>query len=177
MEKMMANPIEHVRAKVAGITGAVEARVKGLKGVFMKLAEQHHQVSSLLTAAANTDDYTKRAELWSRARRELVSHEQAEMLQVYPILDEYETTRDIVRIHSEDAGQLESAVRELDRVGFQSAEWPSALERLIALVKAHAELEEEQLFPRAQEAIGDDAARELETPFTRAQQLALERLG
>jgi hypothetical protein len=99
------------------------------------------------------------------------------MLQVYPILDEYETTRDIVRIHSEDAGQLESAVRELDRVGFQSAEWPSALERLIALVKAHAELEEEQLFPRAQEAIGDDAARELETPFTRAQQLALERLG
>jgi hypothetical protein len=173
----MNNPLEQVKAKVAGISGAVEARVKGLKGVFMKLAEQHHEVASLLSTAESTEDYTKRAELWSQIRRELVSHEQAELLSVYPILEDYEATRDIVRRHTEEAGELEAAVRELDGIGFQSDAWRPSLERLIALVKAHVELEEEQFFPRAQETLGDDAARELETPFTRAKQLALEKLG
>jgi hypothetical protein len=51
------------------------------------------------------------------------------------------------------------------------------VQRLVALVKAHVELEEEEFFPRAQEAIGDAAARELETPFSRAKQLAMEKLG
>lgn len=173
----MANPIEHVKAKVAGITGGVEARVKGLRGVFAKLAEQHREVSSLLGALKGVDDHTRRAQLWLDVRRELVSHEQAEMLQVYPVLEDYEITRDIVQRHAEDATLLEAVVRELDRTGYQSDEWTSSLERLIALVKAHVELEEEELFPRAQEAMGDAAARELEVPFARAKQLAMEKLG
>jgi hypothetical protein len=173
----MNNPLENVKAKVAGIAGAVGARAKGLKGVFLKLAEQHHELGSLLATAEGTKDFTKRAELWSKIRRELVSHEQAELLQVYPILDDYEVTRDIVRRHTEEATELETAVRELDGIGFQADEWHPALVRLIALVKAHVELEEEEFFPRAQDAIGDDAAREPETPYARAQQLALERIG
>jgi hemerythrin superfamily protein len=173
----MANSVEHVKAKVAGITGAVEARFKGLKGVFTKLAEQHHQVSSLLSALEKTDDLTRRAALWAEIRRELVSHEQAELVQVYPVLEDYETTREIAHRHTEAASELEAAVQELDGIGFQSDAWRPALERLIAKVRAHVELEEEQLFPRAQEALGDDAARELEAPFERAKELALERLG
>jgi iron-sulfur cluster repair protein YtfE (RIC family) len=173
----MANPVEHVKAKVAGITGAVEARFKGLKGVFMKLAEQHHAVSSLLSDAEKTDDFTRRAALWAEIRRELVSHEQAELLQVYPVLEDYETTREIAHQHTEAAAELEAAVQELDSIGFQSDAWQPALERLIARVQAHVELEEEQLFPRAQEALGDEAARELEGPFERARELALARLG
>jgi hemerythrin superfamily protein len=173
----MANPVENVRAKVAGITGAAEARLKGLKGVFTKLAEQHHQVSSLLSTIEKTEDLTRRAALWAEIRRELVSHEQAELLQVYPVLEDYETTRDIARLHTEAAGELEAAVQELDHLGFQSDAWQPALERLVGKVRAHAELEEQQLFPRAQEALGDDAAKELEAPFERAKELALQKLG
>jgi hemerythrin superfamily protein len=173
----MANPVEHIKAKVAGISGAAEARFKGLKGVFTKLAEQHHQVSSLLSTIEKTDDLTRRAALWAEIRRELVSHEQAELLQVYPLLEDYETTREIARLHTQAAGELETAVQELDGIGFQSDAWQPALERLIGKVRAHVELEEEQLFPRAQEILGDDVARELEVPFERAKELALQRLG
>jgi hemerythrin superfamily protein len=173
----MANPVEHIKAKVAGISGAAEARFKGLKGVFTKLAEQHRQVSSLLSTIEKTDDLTRRAALWAEIRRELVSHEQAELLQVYPILEDYETTREIARLHTQAAGELETAVQELDGIGFQSDAWQPALERLIQKVRAHVELEEEQFFPRAQEILGDDVARELEVPFERAKELALQRLG
>jgi hypothetical protein len=173
----MANPVEHVKAKVAGMAGAVEARMKGLKGVFGKLAEQHHEVSSLLETAQETDDYTKRAKLWSDIRRELVSHEQAELMQVYPVVAEYETAKDISLQHNEEAGKLEAAVRELDGIGYQSDEWLPALKRLVELVRTHVELEEEEFFPRAQEAMGEEAARELEGPFLRAKKLAEERLG
>jgi hypothetical protein len=173
----MANPVEHVKAKVAGMAGAVEARMKGLKGVFGTLAEQHHEVSSLLSTAEDTEDYTKRAELWTDIRRELISHEQAELMQVYPVVAEYEIAKDISLRHNEEAAELEAAVREVDGIGFQSDAWLPALQRLIARVEAHVELEEEEFFPRAQDAMGEEAARELEAPFLRAKKLAAERLG
>jgi hypothetical protein len=71
----MPNPVENVVAKAVGKAAAVEARLKGLKGVFMKLAEQHHQVASLLARAESTEDFTVRASLWRQIRKELVSHE------------------------------------------------------------------------------------------------------
>lgn len=173
----MTNPVEHVKAKVAGMAGAVEARMKGLKGVFRKLSEQHHEVSSLLATAVETDDYTKRAALWADIRRELVSHEQAELLQVYPVIEEHEITKDIGHRHTESAGELEAAVRELDGLGFQSDAWRAGAERLLVIVREHARVEEEEFFPRAQEALGEQVAQALEPSFTRAKALAAERLG
>jgi hypothetical protein len=173
----MPNPIESVVAKVTGKAAAVEARMKGLKGVFNKLAEQHHEVGSLLSRAAKADDFTSRAGLWHQIRRELVSHEQAELLEVYPVLEANGQTQDLARAHANDAGGLEELIRELDSIGVQAAAWESTLARLIEKVNAHVELEENQLFPTAQAVIGEEAAKLLEEPFLKAKEMAMGRLA
>jgi hemerythrin superfamily protein len=173
----MANSVEHIKAKVAGVAGAVEARIKGLKGVFRKLAEQHHEVGSLLSTLKSTDDPSKRGELWTEIRRELVSHEQAELLRVYPVIEGYESIKGLAYQHTNAASELEAAIQTLDLTDAQSEAWQPALERLIVAVDAHARLEEEELFPRAQEALGDDVTGDLEASFVRAKHLAEERLG
>src|SRR5689334_13823575 len=99
----MQNPIESAIAKVAGVTAAVDARFKGLRGVFTKLAEQHHQVDVLLQSAQATTDFVKRAQLWRQIRKELISHEQAELLEVYPLLEAHEATQLMAAAHASHA--------------------------------------------------------------------------
>jgi hemerythrin superfamily protein len=173
----MPNPIQNAVAKVAGKAAGMEARLKGLRGVFAKLAEQHHEVGALLATAESTADHTTRRELWQKIRKELMAHEQAELLEIYPVLEGYEATREIARRHADHASELEGLIRQVDAIGVQSDAWRPAVERLTAKVKDHVEKEETEFFPRAQEALGDEAARQLETPFLRAQETIKQKLA
>ena len=91
----MPNPIENIAAKAAGKVGAIEAMAKGLNGVFVTLAEQHHEACVLLSRAEGTKDAEKRRELWTEIKKQLVSHERAELAEVYPALGSDSRTEDI----------------------------------------------------------------------------------
>jgi hypothetical protein len=173
----MPNTFENVVAKVTGKAAAVEARLRGLKGVFNKLAEQHHEVASLLSRAEGADDPSSRAGLWRQIRKRLLAHEQAELLEIYPVLAGYERTREIALAHSRHASELEELIGEVDLLPPQSSEWKPALMRLIETVKEHVELEETQFFPAAQAALGEEGAQRLEKPFLDAEQMALSKLA
>lgn len=166
----MPNPIENVMAKGAGKIAAVEARAKGLKGVFTKLAEQHREAATLLARADSATDPEKRRDLWREIKKQLISHERAELTEVYPPLSAYDSTRDIVARHGQEANELETTIQQIDAMNFDTPAWKPAIERLTALVKQHVAEEEGEFFPRAQEALGDEAAKQLEEPFMRAKQ-------
>ncbi len=173
----MANPMQNVVSKVAGKAAAAEAHFKGSRGVFTRLAEQHHAVATLLTRALHTEELRERNELWTEIRKELISHEQGELLELYPVLESFDATRELARRHAEHANELEDAIGELDAMGAGAPAWKAALERLIAIVKEHVTLEEQELFPRAQKALGDEAAKQLEPAFLRAKELAGKAFG
>jgi hemerythrin superfamily protein len=172
----MPNPIEKVAAKGAAKAAAVGARAKGLTGVFNKLAEQHKEAAVLLKRAEGIDDPAKRADLWSTIRSELLSHERAELNTVYPALKKDAATRDIPAHHNEEVPELEAAIREIDLAGFDSPNWKPLIQRLSALVQHHAEEEETEFFPRAEEALGKQAASDLEAPFLAAKKRAKDAL-
>jgi len=172
----MSNPIEKIVAKVAGKTAGLEARFHGLHGVFATLAEQHHEACSLLQGAESTNDYTKRSELWRQTRRALLSHEQAELLEIYPVLEGYEATRELARRHATHANELHQLIVHVDALGVQADAWRASLQRLLAKVKEHAAEEEGEFFPRAQDVLGEYRVRKLEARYLRAQEIARARL-
>jgi hypothetical protein len=171
------NPIEKAAAKMAGKTANVEARIKGLTGVFAKLAEQHHEASALLSSLEKATDHTKRRDLWRQIRKDLLSHEQAELLEIYPVLDGYAATREIAQLHAEQAGELEELIGHVDLIAVQSDGWRPALQRLIVKVGEHVAEEEKSYFPQAQHALGEERVKKLEQPYLRAQERMKERLG
>ncbi len=173
----MPNPIENAMAKGAGKVAAVEARAKGLKGVFTKLAEQHREAATLLSRAESTNDINKRRDLWTEIKRQLISHERAELAEIYPVLAGYDATREIARLHDAEAATLESTIRQLDAMTLETPAWKTTLERLIALVKQHVAQEETDFFPRAQQTIGDEATRQLEDVYLQAQKRAMSDIG
>lgn len=170
----MPNRIEEMTSKVAGKAGAAAASLKGLRGVFSTLAEQHKEVSVLLKRALSSDDSAKRVDLWKKIRAELLSHEQAELREVYPQIQGSPELDRMVRRHTDEASQLEALIKEIDITSVDSGAWAAMVRRLEEVVKAHVEEEENEFFPRAQEAIGPDAARDIDDRFQRTKKSLMQ---
>ena len=172
----MPNAFEEVTAKGAGTMGAMVAGLKGLRGVFTRLADEHKQVSTLFVRTLASSDPEKRADLWGKIRKELLSHERAEMQEVYAAIDREQPLMDVVEKHNREAQQLESLILQLDTISFDSPEWEPALKQLQQTVQTHVREEENDFFPRAQEALGKNRTEALEQQYLATRRIHLENL-
>ena len=172
----MANPIEQISAKAMGTVQAVKAGFNGLRGVFLHLAEEHGEVGSLMKHVKKNSDPQFRREHYPQIRAELLAHERAELSTVYPMLSHYEETRELVVLHNQEARQLESAIEALDALDAATPAWADAFEHLFVLVEQHVAEEENQIFLRAQAAIGEDEAIAMLPRFEAAKKAAKHEL-
>jgi len=173
----MPNTIEQLSVKAVGTLNAVKAGFNGLRGVFLLLAEEHGEMSAMMKQVSKSDDAQVRREHCAKVRAALLSHERAELAEVYPALAQYESTRESALIHEREAGEIESAMRAVDALDPAGNAWGSAFERLLALVERHVEQEEKYFFPEAQAAMGDAAAAALRTRYESAKNSAKKQLA
>jgi hypothetical protein len=176
-EYTMPSTIDDAVVGIARAKGFVGARLRGLRGVFTTLSEQHHEVDVLLARARAATEPDERRLLWAGARRELVSHERAEFIEIYAPLERRESTRCLALEHAGDADELETRILAIDRVGFHSNDWARSVEALRAKLAEHEKLEERRLFPAIQDALGENAARALDSEFLRTYDLTRSALG
>ena len=153
-------------SKGRGAVKVVEARLRGLVGVFKTLSEQHGEVGSLLKRVKN--DPSKRVALWPKIRQELVSHEKAELREVYPVLSEHPETRALALQHDVEASELSMLIDRIHACEILSEEWGMLFDQLVELVEQHVREEENDIFPKAQEVMGAARAREIEPRFLSA---------
>jgi hemerythrin superfamily protein len=159
----MPTRMDSMGSKGAGTAKGVEARLRGLVGVFKTLAEQHGEVSSLLQRVKRDRD--KRVALWPKIRQELLSHEKAELREVYPVLSAHSEIRSLALQHDVEANELSMLIDRIHATEISSEEWGGLFEQLIVLVERHAHEEEQEIFPKAQDAIGVAQAKEIEPRF------------
>jgi len=164
----MTSRVDSMIAKGTGVMKGLGARMHGLQGVFRTLAEQHGEVAALLKRVQGDDQ--KRAELWPKIRQELMSHEQAELREVYPALRERVETRALADHHDREAGELSVLIGQLDATPPSSSEWGALFDQLVTRVEHHVHEEEHDIFPRAQDVIGVERAKQLEPRFLAAKQ-------
>jgi hemerythrin superfamily protein len=158
--------MDSIISKGMGAVKGAEARLRGLVGVFKVLSEQHGEVSALLKRVQH--DAGKRAELWPKLRQELLSHETAELREVYPVLRGHDQLRALAEHHDAEASQLSALINQIQGTETHSAEWGQLFDQLVNMVEQHVKEEEGEIFPRAQEVIGTGAAKEIEPRFLMA---------
>jgi len=172
----MPNTIEQLSVKAVGTMNAVKAGFNGLRGVFLHLAEEHGEVGAMMKPLAKSNDPQLRREHFPKIRAELLSHERAELAEVYPALNQNPTTHELVVLHNQEAAQLEAAIGAIDALDPATEAWGHAYERLLALVQQHVEEEEKDFFPKAQAAIGENAADAMLARYEVAKTSALQQL-
>jgi hypothetical protein len=153
-------------SKGMGAAKMVEARLRGLVGVFKTLSEQHGEATALLKRVQG--DASKRIALWPKLRQELLSHEKAELREVYPVLNEHAETRALALQHDTEASELSMLIDRIHATEISSEEWGLLFDQLVELVEQHVQEEEHEIFPRAQDAIGASRARDIEPRFLAA---------
>jgi Hemerythrin HHE cation binding domain len=172
----MSNPIEQIAAKAAGTVKAVQAGFNGLRGVFLHLAEEHGEVGSLMKRVSKSNDAQFRREHFPHIRAELLSHEKGELVEVYSVMANYESMRQVVLKHNDEAHTLEKAIADVDAQDFASAEWGTAFDHLLGLVQRHVEEEEQEFFPLAQQVIDEAESKEILTRYESAKKAVMQRV-
>jgi hypothetical protein len=172
----MANSYEQVAAKARGTVQAVKAGFNGLRGVFLHLAEEHGEVGSLIKRVRHSSDGSVRRDHWPHIRNELLSHERAERQAVYPLLENFDSTRRVVAQHTAEANQLEDLITRIEVMDPNSAAWGTAFEQLAVMVEQHVEEEEGDFFLKAQIELGEDEAEAVLSRYEAAKKAARAEL-
>lgn len=172
----MANQIERAASKAMGKVKAAKARIKGLKGIFRQLSEEHGEVSAMLKRVKMTSDPKVRAELFPKIKRELLSHERAELSELYPLLMQNPQTRGIAEDHDREARQMESLLEALDQQAYDSPGWKRDFAQLADLVEHHAREEENEYFPKAQDVLGHERAEALGERYLTTKKAFMQQL-
>lgn len=163
-------------ARHAGQSGAPSGEARALVGVFQTLVNEHRKAAELMQRIVH-QSAESRQQAWPILRRQLLSHDRAEELEVYAALEGYDGARDILEHHKLEAAELEGAINELDAVDYESDQWMAKLSDIVALFEDHVRDEETEYFFRMQQLLGEDRARELHERFVSAQREVVHSLG
>jgi hypothetical protein len=135
-----------------------EAKVSGLAGVFVRLVQEHAELTASLLELRLSSDTALREALFPKVRDALLCHERAEARVVYAAMSKKEQTRLLATKHRRTAGELETLVELLSALDYSSAVWEPAFARLFDAFEQHTIEEESYNFPIAQRVLGEAKA-------------------
>jgi hypothetical protein len=145
-----------------------EAKISGLAGVFVRLVQEHSELTSALLELRLSSDTARREELFPAVREALLCHERAEARVVYAAMSKKEQTRLLATKHRRTAGDLEQLVERLNALEYSSASWEPTFARLFDAFEQHTIEEESYYFPIAQRVLGEVKAVALVEPYEAA---------
>ncbi|MET0286191.1 MAG: hemerythrin domain-containing protein [Polyangiales bacterium] len=146
--------IEDVTSKVMGKAKLAKGAIEGLSGIFTTLMEEHGQVGALLSRLKNNADIALRRELWPEIRAELLSHEQGELLVLYPVYRAHPEIAHIAVEHEREANQLAPLIEELHALDVADPRWGERFDLLAQRVHDHVKDEEVDFFREGNRVFG-----------------------
>jgi hemerythrin superfamily protein len=175
MQSPISTTLRSNAPRPSGTPGAAPTGQGPLVGVFETLVKEHHKAAELMARLAQ-QSAASRQQAWPIVRRQLLSHDRAEELEIYAALEGYDGARDILEHHKLEAGELEGALNELDAIDYESDQWMAKLQDIVALFNDHVRDEETEYFPRMQQLLGEDKSRDLHERFLSAQREVIHTL-
>ena len=127
---------------------------------FSLLKADHENVAALFEQLESASGKQK-LEVFNQIRTELDLHTHIEEKIFYPALEEPEETHEITLEAYEEHAQVKKLLQELGRARTPNDEWEAKAKVLQENVEHHVEEEENELFPKAQQALSEEELAEL----------------
>lgn len=113
------------------------------------LTTDHREVLDLIGETKGAEDPGQKRDMADTITAELVRHSVAEEMFVYPAMRKHlPNGDDIVKHDTEEHQELEEALKALEGIGGDKAEFTPALTRVEELLRHHANDEETEQFPQ-----------------------------
>jgi iron-sulfur cluster repair protein YtfE (RIC family) len=140
---------------------------------FTLLKDDHEKVAGLLE---KIDETTERAtkgreELFTQLKNELDIHTRIEEEILYPVLEEYEETRDISLEAYEEHALVKQLLGELAAAPKNDEQWTAKFTVLKENIEHHVEEEEGEMFKKARKVLSEDEIENLGDRLQEAKQV------
>jgi hemerythrin superfamily protein len=127
---------------------------------FELLKADHRKVEQLFTQLESASGKGK-LEVFAQIKTELELHTHIEEKVFYPALEEPEETHDLALEAYEEHAVVKDLLKQLGRARTANDEWEAKAKVLQENVEHHVEEEENELFPKAESALGEEELEEL----------------
>ena len=140
---------------------------------FTLLKNDHEKVAGILEKIdATTERAAKgREELFTQLKNELDVHARIEEEILYPVLEEYEETRDISLEAYEEHALVKQLLEELAAAPKDDETWTAKFTVLKENVEHHVEEEEGEMFTKARKVLSEDEIEQLGARLEKAKQI------
>ncbi|HJS23482.1 MAG TPA: hemerythrin domain-containing protein [Pyrinomonadaceae bacterium] len=122
---------------------------------FSLLKEDHRKVEQLFAQLESASGKQK-LQVFQQIKTELDLHTHIEEKIFYPALEEPEETHDLALEAYEEHAVVKNLLKELGRAKTANDEWEAQAKVLQENVEHHVEEEENELFPKAESALGEE---------------------
>ena len=127
---------------------------------FELLKADHRKVEQLFTQLESASGKQK-LQVFGQIKTELELHTHIEEKVFYPALEEPEETHDLALEAYEEHAVVKDLLKQLGRARTANDEWEAQAKVLQENVEHHVEEEENELFPKAESALGEEELEEL----------------
>jgi hemerythrin superfamily protein len=126
------------------------------------LTAEHKMALGILDKMLATDQSHpfKRKMLLMKLTHALDKHAHAEEMVVYPALREDDQAMDADHLEGEH-GYIKTFIYELNKIGAEAPNWLEKVREFRALVHEHAQMEEQQVFPKFKQAMTEEENAEI----------------
>lgn len=130
--------------------------------IFEALREDHEKQRTLVKLLTETHgDSDGRDELFSRLKRELEHHAQAEERYFYTPLMQSDLTQEKARHSIAEHHELDELVEQLEETDFASPGWLATAKKLAERLVHHLDEEEQEVFQLAGKALPEESKQSL----------------
>ena len=161
----MTTPTE-LASRLAGKVRSTASALRGERGIFKKLKEEHGEIVVMMARIGSTSDPKVRRDLFPKIRSMLLSHAKAEQAEFYSVLARYDETRSFAEHGLWEHRQLDSLLDQLHQTDPEEDAWVMTFDTMMTLVNAHIAEEEDDLFPRAKAVLSVEESEAIECRFS-----------
>ncbi len=125
------------------------------------LKKDHSKVNSLFSEFEEANDIREKQDLFAQICEELITHSEAEEEILYPALAENQDSEDLVEESYSEHSDVKELLDDLSEIGVDSPEFGMKFQELKNMVQHHVHEEENELFPKANQILGQDRLKEM----------------
>lgn len=136
------------------------------------LHDDHAVVERLFSDILRTSSANKarREELFHALRDAVIKHAHAEEKVFYPTLRDKKPSHDMIEHGLDEHHAVEALLSKVESIPADSDDWLDAVETIHAKIKDHVQEEENDIFPKARQLLGEGELNQMTSRFLRTKE-------
>lgn len=136
------------------------------------LKDDHATVERLFSTimATSSRDKSRREQLFHALKEAVIKHAHAEEKIFYPPLRDKQPSHDMIEHGLDEHHSVEKLLQKMDNIPADSDDWLDTLENIHMKIKDHVEEEEGEIFPKAQQLLGNSELDQMTDRFLRTKE-------